>query len=66
MGLDNFIIFGDVYRRDEIDSTHFPVFHQSDAVRLYNETQVNESIKLPLKSLCVSIHQLELNGVIIL
>lgn len=27
-GLDNFLIFGDVYRRDEIDSTHFPVFHQ--------------------------------------
>jgi phenylalanyl-tRNA synthetase alpha chain len=27
-GLDNFLVFGDVYRRDEIDSTHFPVFHQ--------------------------------------
>lgn len=27
-GLDNFLIFGDVYRRDEIDATHFPVFHQ--------------------------------------
>lgn len=32
-GLDNFLIVGDVYRRDEIDSTHFPVFHQIDAVR---------------------------------
>lgn len=32
-GLDNFLIIGDVYRRDEIDSTHFPVFHQIDAVR---------------------------------
>lgn len=27
-GLDNFLVVGDVYRRDEIDSTHFPVFHQ--------------------------------------
>lgn len=27
-GLDNFLMIGDVYRRDEIDSTHFPVFHQ--------------------------------------
>lgn len=27
-GLDNFLIVGDVYRRDEIDATHFPVFHQ--------------------------------------
>ncbi|XP_023937410.2 probable phenylalanine--tRNA ligase, mitochondrial [Bicyclus anynana] len=33
-GLDNFLMIGDVYRRDEIDSTHFPVFHQVDAVRL--------------------------------
>ncbi|XP_063833637.1 probable phenylalanine--tRNA ligase, mitochondrial [Ostrinia nubilalis] len=32
-GLDNFLMIGDVYRRDEIDSTHFPVFHQVDAVR---------------------------------
>lgn len=27
-GLDNFLIVGDVFRRDEIDSSHFPVFHQ--------------------------------------
>ncbi|XP_076372087.1 phenylalanyl-tRNA synthetase, mitochondrial [Tachypleus tridentatus] len=33
-GLDNFLVFGDVYRRDEIDSTHYPVFHQMEAVRL--------------------------------
>lgn len=32
-GLDNFLVIGDVYRRDEIDSTHFPIFHQVDAVR---------------------------------
>ncbi|KAJ8668886.1 hypothetical protein QAD02_000145 [Eretmocerus hayati] len=34
MGLDNFLVIGDVYRRDEIDSTHYPVFHQVDGVRL--------------------------------
>lgn len=32
-GLDNFLIVGEVFRRDEIDSTHYPVFHQLDAVR---------------------------------
>ncbi|KAJ6639139.1 putative phenylalanine--tRNA ligase, mitochondrial [Pseudolycoriella hygida] len=32
-GLDNYLIVGDVYRRDEINATHFPVFHQIDAVR---------------------------------
>jgi len=28
MGLDNFLVVGDVYRRDAIDSSHYPVFHQ--------------------------------------
>jgi phenylalanyl-tRNA synthetase alpha chain len=26
-GVDSFVLFGDVYRRDEIDGTHYPVFH---------------------------------------
>uniref|UniRef100_A0A914HCZ1 Phenylalanyl-tRNA synthetase n=1 Tax=Globodera rostochiensis TaxID=31243 RepID=A0A914HCZ1_GLORO len=34
-GLDNFLVIGDVYRRDEIDRTHFPCFHQIEGVRLY-------------------------------
>lgn len=32
-GLNNYLLVGEVYRRDEIDSTHFPVFHQLDGVR---------------------------------
>lgn len=28
----NFLSVGDVYRKDEIDSTHYPVFHQLDGV----------------------------------
>ncbi|KAF2900351.1 hypothetical protein ILUMI_05833 [Ignelater luminosus] len=39
-GLDNFLIAGDVYRRDEIDRTHYPVFHQLDAVRLKTRDQL--------------------------
>ncbi|KAF5300529.1 hypothetical protein FQR65_LT09150 [Abscondita terminalis] len=39
-GLDNFLIVGDVYRRDEIDSKHYPVFHQLDAVRLRTRDQL--------------------------
>ena len=30
-----FLCSGDVYRRDEIDSSHYPVFHQMEGVRLY-------------------------------
>lgn len=39
-GLDNFLIVGDVFRRDEIDSTHFPVFHQADAVRVVHNDKL--------------------------
>lgn len=42
-GLDNFLMVGDVYRRDEIDATHFPVFHQLDAVRTVNRQQLFKS-----------------------
>jgi phenylalanyl-tRNA synthetase alpha chain len=34
-GHDEFITFGDVYRRDEIDQYHYPVFHQMEAVRVF-------------------------------
>lgn len=34
-GKDFFFSIGDVYRRDSIDSTHYPVFHQIDGVRMY-------------------------------
>lgn len=27
---------GDVYRRDSIDATHYPVFHQMEGVRVYS------------------------------
>lgn len=34
-GLDRFLSVGDVYRRDSIDRTHYPVFHQMDGTRLF-------------------------------
>jgi len=40
MGLDNFLVVGDVYRRDEIDSTHYPVFHQMEGVRLLGGKEI--------------------------
>ena len=36
-GLDSFLVFGDVYRRDEIDRKHYPIFHQCEGVRLFNK-----------------------------
>ena len=37
---DAFLVFADVYRRDEIDSTHYPIFHQMEAVRVFNEVSL--------------------------
>ncbi|KAK6026424.1 phenylalanine--tRNA ligase, partial [Ostertagia ostertagi] len=39
-GLDAFIVIGDVYRRDEIDRTHYPCFHQVEGVRLFSSHQL--------------------------
>lgn len=37
---DPFLACGDVYRRDEVDSTHYPVFHQMEGVRVLSEEEV--------------------------
>lgn len=39
-GLDSFLMIGDVYRRDHVDSSHYPVFHQVDGVRLFTQHEV--------------------------
>ena len=39
-GLDAFLLAGDVYRRDEIDASHYPVFHQMEGVRLFSNHEV--------------------------
>lgn len=39
-GEDRFLVCGDVYRRDEVDSTHYPVFHQMEGVRILTEEEV--------------------------
>merc|ERR1719310_2648441 len=36
-GYDSFLCAGDVYRRDEVDSCHYPVFHQMEGVRVFPE-----------------------------
>ena len=31
-GVKNFLVVGDVYRRDEVNRTHYPIFHQLEGV----------------------------------
>lgn len=37
---DGFLISADVYRRDEVDRSHYPVFHQMEGARLWDRSQV--------------------------
>ncbi|XP_075441904.1 phenylalanine--tRNA ligase, mitochondrial isoform X2 [Ascaphus truei] len=39
-GLDAFLAVGDVYRRDEIDRSHYPVFHQMEGVCLFSNHEL--------------------------
>jgi len=42
----NFLVIGDVYRRDTIDATHYPVFHQMEGLKIFEggaETSVVEA-----------------------
>ncbi|XP_043364301.1 phenylalanine--tRNA ligase, mitochondrial isoform X1 [Dermochelys coriacea] len=44
-GLDAFLVVGDVYRRDTIDSSHYPIFHQMEGVRLFSSHELFSNIK---------------------
>ncbi|XP_060949533.1 phenylalanine--tRNA ligase, mitochondrial [Limanda limanda] len=44
-GLDAFLLAGDVYRRDEIDVSHYPVFHQMEGVRLFSNHQLFSKVQ---------------------
>ena len=43
MGCNQFLVTGDVYRRDEIDSSHYPIFHQMEGVKLFSREELFKS-----------------------
>lgn len=44
-GLNAFLVFGDVYRRDEIDKSHYPVFHQLEGVKLFTKHELFANVQ---------------------
>jgi len=38
-GHRRFLVTGDVYRRDSIDATHYPAFHQMEGVRVFEQAE---------------------------
>ncbi|EDO14621.1 hypothetical protein Kpol_264p7 [Vanderwaltozyma polyspora DSM 70294] len=46
-GRSGFLISADVYRRDEIDRTHYPAFHQMEGARIWKREKALNSNKEP-------------------
>lgn len=58
-GITNFLVTGDVYRKDEIDATHHPVFHQMEGVWIdmtdnepMNDAELEKDLIQTLEGLC--------------
>ena len=41
-GHDRWLLSADVYRRDEIDSSHYPVFHQMEGARVWSKEELKD------------------------
>ncbi|KAJ1802550.1 phenylalanyl-tRNA synthetase alpha subunit, mitochondrial, partial [Coemansia sp. RSA 2598] len=42
---ERFLVAADVYRRDEIDASHYPVFHQMEGVCTFSRAEVQEHLR---------------------
>ena len=62
-GARRFLVTGDVYRRDSIDATHFPVFHQMEGVCVF-EPQDWEARQLSSLELANSELKITLEGLV--
>lgn len=61
--ITSFLCAGEVFRRDEIDSSHYPIFHQCEGVRLFDADEVSseevrDDLKRTLEGLAVHLFQL--------
>ncbi|CAL1150195.1 unnamed protein product [Cladocopium goreaui] len=62
--ISSFLCAGDVYRRDEIDASHYPAFHQCEGVRLFDAQKVSkeevmEDLKKTLEGLAAHLFNLK-------
>lgn len=44
-GNNAFLCVGDVYRKDTVDRTHYPAFHQMEGVRIYDFNDIGATSK---------------------
>jgi phenylalanyl-tRNA synthetase alpha chain len=57
-GIESFLVFGDVYRKDEIDRSHYPVFHQVEGVVVGDYLSSDECLEDLRSTLRGLIHRL--------
>mmetsp|Transcript_20255 Transcript_20255/g.46726 ORF Transcript_20255/g.46726 Transcript_20255/m.46726 type:complete len:425 (+) Transcript_20255:122-1396(+) len=62
-GSTKFLCTGDVYRRDEIDSSHYPAFHQMEGVKILKECEGMED-REEWEQMCVDDLKSYLEGMI--
>jgi phenylalanyl-tRNA synthetase alpha chain len=53
-GHEKFLVTGDVYRKDEIDRNHYPIFHQLEGVCI---TEPGQNVQEKLKAVLVKLIQ---------
>lgn len=46
-GHRSFLMAGSVFRRDEIDATHYPVFHQLEGVHIFKDPEIISDAEVP-------------------
>lgn len=54
-GLTSFLAIGDVYRKDEIDRSHYPVFHQVEGVYIFDDEQDVDVIANDLTNVLIGL-----------
>lgn len=57
-GEDAFCVLGDVYRKDEIDRSHYPVFHQMEALRYYDVQTLHDIIDDQFPEMGVNLNEI--------
>lgn len=62
-GKPGFLISADVYRRDEIDKTHYPVFHQMEGCRVWKGRSL-EQVRSDLTVLEAKLNEHEMNLIV--
>ena len=58
---NGYCVTADVYRRDEIDASHYPVFHQMEGIRLFEKNNMDQMESPPPLTCVLDIQDVDLS-----